>query len=190
MAEHPFRAPYDDRDAEALLAAMKLNTRLQLANADEVRNTDLDGQFGGIYVRANRSSYRLDTEDLQEDDGENVIHSRDGYHFLKTVENVAPLRVEYDDSNISGGAITMDPEADVVIVNISSDANLVFPTASDRNGRNINVKKKGSGILTPYLDGSETIDGDTPSDYAITTDGGYWQLSPGTGGYDLLASQL
>jgi hypothetical protein len=57
--------------------------RRTLGSVDDVHNTNLSGQFGGIYVRTLKSFFDLDTSDDQDDDGENVIYDLAGNHFVK-----------------------------------------------------------------------------------------------------------
>lgn len=187
---HPFLQPYADRNASSLLTATKEHVRMIMADADEVRNTDLSGQYGGIYVRSLSANFNIDTEDTQADDGLNVLHDDAGNHFLRASDTASPSLAEYGDSDIVGGSISVDNEADIVIVSITTNANLVIPAAASRTGRPLEIKKLGAGVLTPDLDGSETLDGLTPSGYAISVDGGYLKLAPRTGGYGVLSSQL
>jgi len=187
---HPFQQAYADRDAAALLGATKAHIRMIVADADEVRNADLSGQFGGLYVRSNSANYNIDSQDDQEDDGLNVIIDKAGNHFIKAVDSFAPVLLEYGDANVSGGDIAMNNEADTVVVTISGDANLVIPAQAARSGRNLSIKKFGAGVLTPVLHASEKLDGRAPSGYAIAVDGGYLQLAPRSDGYGILASQL
>lgn len=61
----------------------KAGHRRTLASVDVVRNTDLTGQFGGIYVASIQNFYDIDTEVLSEDDGDTIIIDNAGNHFVK-----------------------------------------------------------------------------------------------------------
>ncbi len=109
---HPFKQPYDDRDAAALLGATKERLILTCADADTVRNEDLSGQFGNIFVNATGSTYKIDTEDTSTDDGVNVIIDGAGNHFVKVSINTdLTQRVV-----TASGAITVVDSDDIIIV--------------------------------------------------------------------------
>ncbi len=190
MADHPFKGPYDARDAAALLAATKLHIRMVMADADEVRNTNLAGQFAGVYVVANRANYRLDTEDLQGDDGINVIHSLDGMHFIKAAEVVSPTISTYADDAISDGAISIGEDDDIALINTTSPVNVIIPAAATRNSRTLLIKDSGGQGFTPVTTGEETVDSGPASDYAVMTPKGWLELGPVVGGYFVKGAQL
>jgi hypothetical protein len=68
-----------------LKAFEKQRHRLDVADAAEARNTDLSGQFGGIYVRALQANFDIDAADTTTpDDGTTCIVSS-GVRFKRAV---------------------------------------------------------------------------------------------------------
>jgi hypothetical protein len=187
---HPVVAPYEAHDDQAIIGYHKLHGRVIVADADDVRNTDFSGQFGGLYIRSRRVNYILDTESILPDDDENTIIDAAGNHFLKSSDLSAPTSVEYGDADVSAGAITISNDADVVLINVTSSVDVNIPAAAERGGRILEIKAVGSAGFTPVLDGSETIDGNAPAGYEVTNVNGYLRLVPRTGGYALIGSQL
>ena len=129
---HPFAEPYEDRDASALLGATKLHQRLVVADPDEVRNAVLPDQFGGIYIRSLDATFKIDTEDLQPDDGINVIHDDVGTHFVR----LAVQTSEVDKYVEATGDVTLadDETADNVFIKNTSGApiSVYLPSAAVR----------------------------------------------------------
>jgi hypothetical protein len=189
---HPVTLVYGPGNVDKAdpIALHKEHIRTIVADADEVRNTDFSGQFGGLYIRANRANYNLDTESVAADDGVNVIIDGVGTHFLKAVDSFAPTVVEYDDGDVVAGTITIGEATDIAIIDVTTSVDVAVPASADRNGRILEIKSVGAGGFTPVLDGAETIDGNAASGYAITTVGGLLRLAPRSGGYALIGSQL
>ena len=129
---HPFTEPYEDRDASALLGATKLHQRLVVADPDEVRNAVLSDQFGGIYIRSLDANFKIDTGDLQPDDGINVIHDDVGTHFVR----LAVQASDVDKYVEAAGDVTLadDETADNVFIKNTSGApiNVFLPSAEVR----------------------------------------------------------
>lgn len=84
---HPFQTPYTNRDAAALLAATKLYLRQVVADADEIRNTDFSGQYGGVYVRSLAANFNLNTLSTGPDDGANIIMDGAGNYFERALDS-------------------------------------------------------------------------------------------------------
>lgn len=175
---HPFASPYANRDAAALLGATKQHERMVVADADEVRNTDFSGQFGGLYVRANAANYNLNTEDLSADDGVNTIIDGAGNHFLKAVDaQEVTQRV-----HTAAGAVTVaDDDVDIVIVNktVGAATTVNLPTAASRKKPVRIVDGKydaATNNITLDAFGSETIMGALT--YVIDQDGGSIIVTP------------
>lgn len=62
----------------------KQYVRKRMADADEVRNTDLAGQFSGVDVSDLGALFDIDTDDnTSPDDGVNTLVSNDGYRFKR-----------------------------------------------------------------------------------------------------------
>jgi len=62
----------------------KLRMRLRVANADEVRNTDFSGYFGGLYTADAQAFYDIDTSDTTTpDDGAECIVDAAGNRFKR-----------------------------------------------------------------------------------------------------------
>lgn len=92
-APHPIVAPFTNRSATEIIAYEKLHQRVVVADADEVRNTDFTGQFGGLYIRSIGANYNLDTDDLSADDlsvDSDTIIDEAGNHFLRVVDTTVP----------------------------------------------------------------------------------------------------
>lgn len=186
---HPAQQWLDDRNATEALAYDRLHIRVQVADAAEVRNTDLSGQYGGLYIRDNAANYNISTSITAEDDGESVVIDAAGNHFIKVVDSASPVAVTYGDADVSGGAVTLGDE-DFAIINTSTMVNVNVPAKDDRNGKPILIKDAGGHGFTPDLDGAETIDGASAAGFAVTTPKGWIELVPTTGGYFVKSAQL
>lgn len=183
---HPFTAPYADRDASALLGAEQLYVQIELADSDEVTNTDLSQQFASIKLRSTGKSYHRDPEDIQEPDGVNVLQSADGMHWIED----AVVAVETEKEVTAAGDVTLadDEAADFIYINNTSGGaiSVFLPSAAIRTKR-ITVKD-GAGnagtyaiTLKPKAATSETIFGVTDGSLSII-DSNYsgFELKPRT----------
>lgn len=132
MVDHPAETAFESHDDQQMVALWKEHARHVVADADEVRNTDLSGQFGGIYVRSLDASFKLDTEDLQADDGVNVIIDDAGNHFVRLAVSTS----EVDKYITAVSDVTLDDEeqADNIFVKNTSGApiNVYVPSAEVR----------------------------------------------------------
>ncbi len=131
---HPFKAPYDDRSAAELLAAMKLHARIVVADADEVRNADYSSQFGGLYIRSIGANYNLDTSDTSADDlsadSDTVIDAA-GNHFIRVVD----AQEETQRIVTAAGAVTVAADdVDIIIVQktVGATTTVNLPSAAGR----------------------------------------------------------
>jgi hypothetical protein len=189
---HPAKTAFESHDDQSMIAFDKLHLRNVMADAAEVRNTDLSNQFGGIYVRATDASYKLDTTDVQPDDGINVIIDGAGNHFVK----IAVTLTETEKEVAAAGDVTLadNEAADVVYINNSAAApiNVFLPSAAVRSKR-LTVKD-GAGnaglypiTLKPKAGSGQTIFGVADGSLSVI-DSNYsgFELKPRTssgGGY-------
>jgi|GEM_PF-5192187 len=184
MAVHPFKTPYDDRDAAALLAATKLHVRQTVADAAEVGATDFSGQYGGLYVRSNAANYNLDTEDTSSNDGVNVIYDSAGNHWVKAVD----AQTETQRVHTAAGAVTATiDDVDIIVikktVGEATTVNLPSAATATKAVRIVDGKyDAATNNITIVPDGVETIMGG--ASYIIDSNGGSIKLTPladGTG---------
>lgn len=174
---HPFEQPYADRDGSALLGATKLHLPMTVADVDEVSNTDLSVQFGGLFVRSKSARYYLDTEDTSVVDGDSVLADSAGNHFLKDVSVVGKSTLTHSTAGVDV-TIADDDTAEIhKIKNTGSAAiNVYLPDATTRtkpirivdgsgNAATYNITvlpKSGSG-QTVMLGSQYVIDSDGAS---------------------------
>jgi hypothetical protein len=135
---NPIESVYQDGvavDKAAVRSLWKQRERIAMGDATEVRNANLSGHFGGMYLRSLDANYKLDTEDVQADDGVNVIIDFAGNHFVKLIVSVG----EVDKSVTAAGDVTIadDETADNILINnTSGDAiNVYLPDAAARTKR-------------------------------------------------------
>lgn len=131
---HPASGPYADRSASELLAYTKLHLRQTVADADEVRNTDFSGQYGGLYVRTIGANYGLDTEDLSADDlsdDSDTIIDGAGNHFVRVVDATDLVQRIV----IASGSVTIaSDDVDIVIIKktVGAATAVQLPSAASR----------------------------------------------------------
>lgn len=183
---HPAKAPLDDRSAAEILAYDKLYTRVVVADADEVRNTDFTGQFGGLYVRTNAANYNLDTSSTEVDDGIDVIIDAGGNHFLRAVDSTAPT----ERTVTAAGAVTVAADdVDIIIIQktVGAATTVNLPAAADRTTPIEIVDGKGDAAtnnITMVPDSGDTIFATVDYHAIIDSNGGTLRLRPrkdGTG---------
>lgn len=128
---HPAKAPLDDHSASEILAYDKLHSRVGVADATEVRNTDFTGQYGGLYIRALAANFNLDTGSTSPDDGANTIIDAAGNHFVRAVDSTALT----ERTVTAAGNVTVATD-DVDQINIkktvAAATRVIFPLSSAR----------------------------------------------------------
>jgi hypothetical protein len=191
---HPVVAPYTARSAADLIAFVKLRDRLSVADNAEIRNTDFSDQFGGLYVRATRKRYDLDTESTSEDDDDSFIVDGSGAVFVKVNEGTETVARLYTDADVVAGAITIEDSTDRALINVTSAVTINIPAAASRGVRDLLIKdvggQAGAHNLLPAFDGVEQCDGMAGAAFTIGTNYGWLQIAPKTGGYYTMGSQL
>jgi hypothetical protein len=189
---HPLAVVYGagNVDKAAVIADGKIGYRRIVADNNEIRNTDLSGQYGGLYVRATRRRYYLDTESIASDDDESVIIDAAGNHFLFETEGSEPLSLTYTDADVQDGEITLGEDVDIAYIDTMTSVTLLLPAQGTRGGRSLTIKDIGGTGFSMETDGSETIDDTSAGAFQVTTPKGYIVLGPLTGGYAVLSSQL
>lgn len=86
----------------------KLRVRQRMADASEVRNTHLSGQYGGIYIASLQSNFDLDAADTTTaDDGVTCIIDLDGGRFKVSRFDPATSQFDY----LINGSGQVDQEA-------------------------------------------------------------------------------
>ncbi len=134
-------------DKAAVRSLWKERERIVMGDATEVRNTNLSGHFGGMYLRSLDANYKLDTEDVQADDGVNVIIDSAGNHFIKLVQVIS----EVAKTIVATGDVTIaDTEtADNILINNTSGApiTVTWPDAALR-GKALSVTDIGPNAGT------------------------------------------
>lgn len=192
MAEHPIDSVYRDdlRVAKASVRGFsKERERLRFADADEVRNTKLLGQWGGIYVAELDDDFNYAHGDTTSaDDGVDVIVSLDGKRFTRRVLSTpqsAPV-YQYETSDTT---IDVAPETDILVVRLDTPAPATFNlgAAASRSGRPVKVigeTADPTNTLTPLTGGGEQINDSDPSGWGITNANGEMTYTPHTNGTD------
>lgn len=96
-----------------LRAYEKVYVRKVMADANEVRNTVLVGQYGGLNVRSLSSSYDIDVADMTTaDDGVDCIISFDGYRFKRVIPSTSRTQRIVT----VAGPVTIGPTDEIVII--------------------------------------------------------------------------
>lgn len=171
---HPLETVYGDGnvDKAAVIADGKQGYRRVLADVDETRGTELDGQWL-IYIRSLGANFRLDTEDLQADDGVNVVHDASGNHFLREAVSVSGTQEIVTEA----GNVTLDSDsADTILINKTSGAatTVYLPPVASFLGRKIRiVDLKGDAATNNITVAAEDGSGHTVlggSSYVIDSD--------------------
>jgi hypothetical protein len=132
---HPAETAFESHDAVEIAAFDKLHHRLVVADPDFLRNIDASGQFGGVYVRSLDANFSLDTEDVQLDDGVNVIIDAAGNHFVRIAVSVSEVEKEIT----ATGDVTLadDETADQIYINNTSGGaiSVFLPSSTTRTKR-------------------------------------------------------
>jgi hypothetical protein len=185
---HPLAVVYGagNVDKAAIIADGKVGYRRGVADNDEIRSTDFSGQYGGLYVRATRRRYYLDTESIAADDDENVVIDAAGNHFLFETEGSEPLELEYTDADVDAGVITLDEGVSIAAINVTTAVTVQLLASADHTESEIVIKDiggtAGAGAITPAFDGSEQCDGQAGSAFQITTPYGFIKFRKKSGG--------
>jgi parallel beta-helix repeat protein len=132
----------------------KTGHRRTLASVDDVRNNDLTGQFGGIYVSAIKKFYDIDTENLDADDGDNVIIDGAGNHFVKL------------DLGSGGGVESIVPGGNISVDN-TDPANPVVSATGAGIAANILSYGAVAGDDTKYAENKDAFDAALATGYPV-----------------------
>lgn len=163
----------------------KLRVRMRVANADEVRNTDFSGQFGGLYVATINGDFNINTDDTTTaDDGVNCIRDAMSNGFFR----VAISAVETEKVITATGDVTIsDSEtADNIIINNTSGApiNVYWPSAVVRINK-LSVTDAGNAGTYPITNLPRVGSGQTlmtGSSYVFDVNGMGLTLKPRANG--------
>lgn len=163
----------------------KLRVRQRVANADEIRNTDFSGQFGGLYVAALESNFNIDTSDTTTaDDGVNCIRDSAGNGFFK----VAVSLTEVEKVITATGDVTIadDDTTDNFIINNTSGGpiNVYWPSAAVRT-KKMSVTDNGNAGTYPITNLPKSGSGQTlmtGSSYVLDVNGMGLALRPRANG--------
>jgi hypothetical protein len=185
---HPIDIVYVDGSnvsKSAVRGFVKEKTQVSVGNADDVRNADWSGQFGGLYVRSLNASFFIDTDDIQADDGVNVIIDDAGNHWLRQAVTVSETELPVTAS----GNVTLDDDetADLIFINNTSGGaiDVFLPDAGVRT-KAITIIDDGENAGThnisvkPKAASGQTIKGG--SVHVIDSDGGSIRLTPKSDG--------
>ena len=100
MSSHPIDSVLVDGSnvsKSAVRSYERERNRLKVADATEVRNTDLSGQTAGIYVLALQANFDIDTSDATTaDDGVNCIRDLEGNGFFRVAVNTTETQRKLD----------------------------------------------------------------------------------------------
>jgi hypothetical protein len=184
MTDHPIDLVYVDGDNVAksdVRGFTKLRERLRVADADEVRNTDFSGQYGGLYVRTLQAEFDLDASDTTTaDNGIDCIIDFAGNRFKRVVFSSIPSQVEITDA----GDITLAADAeDIIVINkdVGAATQVTLPSASDRTKSIRIVDGKGDAAtnnITIIPQSGETIFASVDYHYVMDSNGSSIILTP------------
>lgn len=189
---HPAVQPYDTHDDTGIIALNREHIRLVVADANEVRNTDLSGQFAGIFVRTTGSNYALDLASTNADDGFDTIIDAAGNHFTRIATVTTEAQVERTITAAGDVTLPDDEPADVIAFNktVSQATTVALPTAVGRGGKAITITdKKGDASGFPITIVAKAGSGQkimTGTSYQLDQDGSSIRLRPyndGSGWY-------
>lgn len=155
--------------------------RKKMADATEVRNTKLSGQFAGLYVRSLQNSFDLDTLDTTTaDDGINCIIDFDGNRFKKVaVDTSLTQRLV-----TAAGTVTVsDDDADIIVIDktVGAATAVNLPSAADRTKAVRIQDGKGdanTNNITVVPVSGEKIYGTVDYQPIIDGNGGFVELTP------------
>lgn len=155
--------------------------RVRVGDANEVRNTDFSGQFGGLYVAGLNADFNLDTSDTTTaDDGVDCIRDFAGNGFFR----VAPNVMEAQRLVTAAGGVNVDADdADIIVIvkTVGAATTVDLPPASDRAKPVKIVDGKGDAAthnITVVPQSGETIMASVDYHYVIDSDGGSVRLTP------------
>lgn len=160
---HPAVAPFEAHDDEDLIAMERLHYRLIVADATEVRNTDLSGQVAGLFIRSTGNNYALDTTSTDADDGFDVIIDAAGNHFVRIAASAAEAKVEKTITAAGDVVIEDDEVADVIAINktVPEATNVFLPDAALRSKSIQIVDKAGVALTFPITIRPKAASGQT-----------------------------
>jgi hypothetical protein len=181
---HPAEAAFESRDDQEMIALAKAHYRLTVADASYVRNTDLSGQFGGIFLSSIEQSFDIDSTSTDLDDGFNVIIDGVGNHWLRQ-QPITSRDVEKEITVAGDVVIADDESADVIMINktVAATTNVYLPSAAVRAKPITIVDKKGNALafnitILPKAASGETIMGG--ASYVMDSNGASIRLRPYT----------
>lgn len=157
MADHPIESVVVDGVDVAksgFRSYAKSRHRLRVADADEVRNTDLAGQFGGLFVADLGGNFDLDTEDTTTaDNGTTCIVDLNGLRFkLAQIIDVTTLKIGGQNAITQGGGYNILGASDGTSrIFLGEDGN----TTILRNDNGLTVQND-DGSITYAIIGAET----------------------------------
>lgn len=192
MVDHPVDLVYiDDVPVQKpdVRGFVKLRERLRFADADEVRNANLLGQWAGIYVADLDDDFNYNPADTTSlDDGVDIIISLDGKRFARRVLSVPQSTPTYQYETVDT-TIVVDPETDILVVRLVTPAPATFDLGSvaSRGGRPVTVIGETASVtntLKPTTTGGELINDDDPDNWGISNPGGEMTYKPHTTGTD------
>jgi hypothetical protein len=186
---HPADSPYRDHDDEAILAFCKEHNILVCASVDEVGDTDLSDQVGGIYVRSLRDFFFLDSEETGPEDDATILVDGEGNFFViapkSFIDTDVTLAANSDLKVASQKAIKAYADQllaanDAMVFKgaIDCSGNPNYPAASAGHTYKISVAGKIGGASGDVVEAGDTIyciaDSTAAGDKA--TVGAYWVI--------------
>lgn len=173
----------------AVIGFIKEYLRLSVADVDAVTNTDLSGQYGGIYVRSLGGQFDINTESTAPPNGSTILQDASGVRFVRSIDQLAAVVRTYTDDDVVAGAIEIDNDADLHLLDLTAASiTLTMMAAADRSRGPLSIKDIGGTAaagapFTPAFDGSELCDGLAGTAFAIASPYGSQKFWPKTGGW-------
>ena len=162
-----------------VIGLTKLRLRQRVADADEIRNTDFSGQYGGLYVASIGADFNFDASDTTTaDDGANCIIDFVGGRFKRVAVNVSLTQRLV---TASGAVAVASDDSDIIVVKktVGAATTVNLPAAADRANPVRIVDGKydaATNNITIVPDGSETLMGG--ASYVIDSNGASITLTP------------
>lgn len=190
MSSHPIDSVLVDGSnvsKSAVRSYERERNRLKVADATEVRNTDLSGQTAGIYVLALQANFDIDTSDATTaDDGVNCIRDLEGNGFFRVAVNTTETQRKV---TAAGDVSVASDDADIIVIAKTSGAatNVNLPSAAARTKPVKIVDGKGDALtnnITIIPASGQSIAGTINYHWIIDSNGGSVKLTPladGTG---------
>ncbi len=173
-------------DKAAVRSEVKEHLRRTVADVAEVRNADLSGQFGGLYVRSLAANFNIDPGNLDPDDGVNTLTDLEDNRFVRVADSVVPTERIV---TVAGPVVVAADDVDIIIIQktIGEPTIVNLPAASLRT-KPIQIVDgtgdagNGTNTITLVPHTGDSVMATVNYQYVIDSNGGGITLRPRTDG--------